>query len=67
MPREFTAILITAVYIPLHANAKIILEELHSTINNQLNAHQEGTVIVAGDFNHTELKTVPNLPSMLTS
>lgn len=57
--RNFNAvILITAVYIPPHANAKLALEGLHSSVNTQLNAYSEGVVIVAGDFNHVELKTV---------
>lgn len=58
MLREFSAILITAVYIPLQANAKLALEKLYRTINNQLNAQPEAIVIVAGDFNHVELKAV---------
>lgn len=58
LPREFSVIHITAVYIPPHANSKLALEELHSLVNSQLNAHPEGAVIVAGDFSHAELKTV---------
>ncbi|KAK3532935.1 hypothetical protein QTP70_003799 [Hemibagrus guttatus] len=53
-PREFTAILGTAVYIPPQANAKLALEELNEAINSQLNAYPEG----AGDFNHADLKIV---------
>ncbi len=58
MPREFSVFLITAVYIPPLANVRSALEKFHSTINGQLNAHPEGVVIVAGDFNHVELKAV---------
>lgn len=58
LPRELSAILSTAVHIPPHANAKLALEELHSSVNSQLKAHPEGVVIVAGDFNHAKLKTV---------
>ncbi len=59
-PRKFSALLITAVYIPqlVVTNVRPALEKLHSTINSQLNAHPEGVVIVAGDFNHVELKAV---------
>lgn len=32
IPREFSVVLIKAVYLPLHANAKISLEELHSML-----------------------------------
>ncbi len=58
MPREFSSILIIAVYIPPQANAKLALEELHTAINNQLNTQPETVMIVAGDFNHVELKAV---------
>ncbi len=34
------------------------LEELHNIINSQMNAYPEGAVIIAGDFNRTDLKTV---------
>ncbi|KAK3559559.1 hypothetical protein QTP86_013724, partial [Hemibagrus guttatus] len=57
-PREFTAILVTAVYIPPQANAKLALEELNEAIYSQVNAYPEGAVIVSGDFNHADLKTV---------
>jgi len=57
-PRDFTVILITAVYIPPQANAKLALEELHNTINSQLNAYPEAAVIIAVDFNHVDLKIV---------
>ncbi len=40
------------------ANAKMALEELHNIINSQMNAYPEGAVIIAGDFNRTDLKTV---------
>ncbi|XDV25252.1 hypothetical protein PO909_029198 [Leuciscus waleckii] len=64
-PREFTAIVITAVYIPPRANVKLVLEELNEAINSQLDAYPEGAVIVAGDFNHVDLKTV--MPKLYTS
>ena len=61
IPRAFHCLLITAVYIPPHANAKananLALEKLHGTINNQLNAHPEGAGIVGADFNHTEAES----------
>jgi len=42
-------------YIPPPANAKLALEELYS---RQMNSNPEAAVIVAGDFNHVELKAV---------
>ncbi len=65
MPRLFTAILITGVYIPPRASAKMALEELHNIINSQMNAYPEGAVIIAGDFNRTDLKTV--MPKLHTN
>ncbi|KAK0137684.1 hypothetical protein N1851_026114 [Merluccius polli] len=56
--REFCAVIITAVYIPPRANAKLALEELYRFISEQMNAYPEAAVIVAGDFNHVELKAV---------
>lgn len=35
IPREFSAVLIIAVYIPPQANAKLALERLYDTINSQ--------------------------------
>uniref|UniRef100_A0A3B3I9A9 Reverse transcriptase domain-containing protein n=1 Tax=Oryzias latipes TaxID=8090 RepID=A0A3B3I9A9_ORYLA len=56
--REFCSILIIAVYIPPQANAKLALEELYCLISRQMNSNSEAAVIVAGDFNHVELKAV---------
>ena len=58
LPREFTSTIITAVYIPPDANAKLALNELHAAISKQQTAHPEAAFIVAGDFNPCKLKTV---------
>ncbi|KAF7700486.1 hypothetical protein HF521_003444 [Silurus meridionalis] len=58
LPREFSAIVVTAVYIPPDANAKLAMEELHAAISKQQSTHPEGAIIVAGDFNHSNLKSV---------
>lgn len=61
LPREFSAILLVAVYIPPSCNNNDrdkALSELYSAISNQQTAHPEGFLSVAGDFNHTNLKTV---------
>ncbi len=58
MPREFTAIVIVAVYIPQCANAKDALRELYSAISEQQTNNPDGFFIIAGDFNHANLKTV---------
>ncbi len=58
LPREFTAIVIVAVYIPPCANTKDALRELYSAISEQQTNNPDGFFIVAGDFNHANLKTV---------
>ncbi len=56
--REFTAIVIGAVYIPPCANAKDALRELYCAISEQQTKNPNGFFIIAGDFNHANLKTV---------
>ena len=58
LPREFTVVMVTAVYIPPDANASLALGHLHSIITSQQNKYPEAVHIVAGDFNHVDLKTV---------
>ncbi len=58
LPREFTAIVIATVYIPPCANAKDALRELYSAISEQQTNNPDGFFIIAGDFNHANLKTV---------
>ncbi len=58
LPQEFTAIVIVAVYIPPCANAKDALRELYSTISEQQTNNPDRLFIIAGDFNHANLKTV---------
>ncbi|KAI4875046.1 hypothetical protein NFI96_014250 [Prochilodus magdalenae] len=58
LPREFTTLLIISVYIPPGATAKDALCELYSAISGLQNTHPDGLFIVAGDFNHVNLKSV---------
>ncbi len=58
MPREFTAIVTVAVYIPPCANVKDALLKLYSTISEQQTNNPDGFFIIAGDFNHANLETV---------
>ncbi|KAK3569956.1 hypothetical protein QTP86_007786, partial [Hemibagrus guttatus] len=46
------------VYIPPSANAKEALCELYGAIGELQNAHLDGLFIIAGDFNHVNLKSV---------
>ncbi|KAI2646963.1 hypothetical protein H4Q32_030697 [Labeo rohita] len=58
LPWEFTAIVIVAVYILPCANAKDALRELYSAISEQQTNNPDGFFIIAGDFNHANLKSV---------
>ncbi|KAK3548250.1 hypothetical protein QTP70_005817 [Hemibagrus guttatus] len=46
------------VYIPPSANAKEALCELYRAISKLQNSHLDGLFIIAGDFNHANLKSV---------
>ncbi|KAK3525553.1 hypothetical protein QTP86_034852, partial [Hemibagrus guttatus] len=59
LPWEFTTIFIVGVYIPPSANAKEALCELYGAISKMQNTHPDGLFIIAGDFNHANLKSVP--------
>ena len=58
IPREFSVILIWAVYIPPQADAKLALARLANAISAQQSRHPEAALIIAGDFNQTDLRTV---------
>ena len=58
LPREFTVVFLTAVYIPPQANAKLALASLHDAIHKLKNKHPDGVFLIAGEFNHAKLKTV---------
>ncbi|KAI5094887.1 protein GUCD1 [Silurus meridionalis] len=51
-------IVVTAAYIPPEANAKLAIEELRAALSKQQSAHPEGAITVAGDFNHSNLRSV---------
>ena len=44
--------------VPPDANAKQAMKELHAAISTQQTAHPEGAFIAAGDFKHSNLKSV---------
>ncbi len=61
LPREFSILIITAVYIPPSANTKEAMCVLYNAISNLQTIHPEGVFIVAVDFNQANMKTVlPN-------
>ncbi len=58
LPREFTAIIITAVYIPPQANTDQALRELYGNISEQKTAHPDAAFIITGDFNKANFRTI---------
>ena len=40
LPREFTSTVVTTTYIPLDANAKFAMKELHAAISKQQTTHR---------------------------
>ena len=58
LPREFTIVMVTAVYIPPDANARTALCHLDNALSRQQNNHLEAVHVIAGDFNHADLKVV---------
>ncbi len=61
LPREFTSILVSAVYIPPQADTSVALSNLHDEISGYVNKHPDAACIITGDFNKANLKKVlPN-------
>ncbi len=58
LPREFTAIIITAVYISPQANTDQALKELYGNISEQETAYPDAAFIVMGDFNKANFRTI---------
>lgn len=58
LQREFTAVFLVAVYIPLRANSAAALGALLDVISVLETAHPDAVFISAGDFNQCNLQTV---------
>ncbi|KAJ8403257.1 hypothetical protein AAFF_G00354740 [Aldrovandia affinis] len=53
-----STVTLVAVYIPPEADKKEALSQLHSIVSEQQAAHPDGFLLVGGDFNHANLKSV---------
>ncbi len=61
LPREFSSIVITSVYISPQADTSLALSNLHDVLSGYNNKHPDAAFIIAGDFNKANLKKVlPN-------
>ncbi len=60
LPREFTSIIVTAVYIPPQADTSLALSKLHDELSCYINKHPDAACIITGDFNKANLRKVQN-------
>lgn len=65
LPREFTNIFISLVYIPPNGNKEIAAEYVRNTENNLANEKPDSLQIILGDINRTNLK-LPNYTQYVT-
>ena len=67
LPREFSSITITAVYIHPHANTKEALDDLNVIVSKYEESDPDTASIILGDFNQANLRTVlPNFHQVIT-
>ncbi len=61
LPREFSSIVITSVYISPQADTSLALSNLHDVLSGYNNKHPDAAFIITGDFNKANLKKIlPN-------
>ncbi len=58
LPREFSSIVVTAVYIPPQADTSLALSKLHDVLSGYINKHPDAACIITGDFNKANLRYV---------
>lgn len=61
LPREFSAVLISAVYVPPSSSSTNACDVIASVVNRQENSSPDAIKLIMGDFNHRELTaTLPH-------
>ncbi len=58
LPREFSSIIATAVYIPPQADTSLALSKLHDVLSEYINKHPDAACIIAEDFYKNSLRQV---------
>ncbi|KAI5613979.1 gastrula zinc finger protein XlCGF28.1-like [Silurus asotus] len=67
LPREFSSVIVSAVYIPPQADTDTAVWDLHETLTLHQTQHWEAVLIVVGDFNSANLKrALPNFYQHIT-
>ncbi|CAL9696621.1 unnamed protein product [Knipowitschia caucasica] len=67
LPREYSHVIVTAVYIPPSAKADNACESLFSTMSSLQTQHPQALFIITGDFNHASpASTLPSFTQYIT-
>ncbi|XP_042070768.1 voltage-dependent N-type calcium channel subunit alpha-1B [Haplochromis burtoni] len=60
LPREFSHVILVAVYVPPSANPTAACDTIHSAIARLQTQHPSAFIVISGDFNHVSLdNTLP--------
>uniref|UniRef100_A0A8C6M681 Reverse transcriptase domain-containing protein n=1 Tax=Nothobranchius furzeri TaxID=105023 RepID=A0A8C6M681_NOTFU len=67
LPREFTHVIVIAVYVPPSAGTEAACEVLHTVTSRLQTQHPQALFLISGDFNHISLSsTLPTFTQYVT-